>query len=80
MAGGSRDSGAVHGSNLKVVSPVGMVTYPDLLVRCGELPDEATEGTDPVMIIEVPVAQHARRRSGAQVVGYRAIPSVRHPV
>jgi hypothetical protein len=31
----------VHGSNLKVVSPVEMVTYPDLFARCGLLPDEA---------------------------------------
>ena len=32
----------VHGSNLKGVSPAGMVTYPDVFVRCGPLADTGT--------------------------------------
>lgn len=33
-----RGSGCdVHGSNLKVVSPVGLVTYPDVFVRCSPI-------------------------------------------
>ena len=42
-----------HGSNLKVVSPAGMVTYPDVFVRCGPLADEAIECHDPVVVFEV---------------------------
>lgn len=49
-----RDRGCdVHGSNLKVVSPAGMVTYPDVFVRCGPLADEAIECDDPVVVVEV---------------------------
>lgn len=43
----------VHGSNLKVVTPSGLVTYPDVFVRCGPLADTATECGDPVLIVEV---------------------------
>jgi Uma2 family endonuclease len=43
----------VHGSNLKVVSPAGMVTYPDVFVRCGPLADEAIECADPVVVFEI---------------------------
>ena len=43
----------VHGSNFKVISPAGMVTYPDVFVRCGPLADEATECADPVVVFEV---------------------------
>jgi Uma2 family endonuclease len=35
----------VHGSNLKVVSPVGIVTYPDVFVRCGPLANEVPNAT-----------------------------------
>jgi hypothetical protein len=37
LRGRDRD---VHGSNLKVVSPAGMVAYPDVFVHCGPLEDE----------------------------------------
>ena len=43
----------VHGSNLKIVSPAGMVTYPDVFVRRGPLSDEAVECQDPLVVFEV---------------------------
>lgn len=68
----------VHGSRLKVVSPSGLVTYPDVFVRCGPLADTATECDDPVLIVEV-LAPSTR---GEDLVrkrhGYQAIPSLRH--
>ncbi len=70
----------VHGSNLKVVSPVGMVTYPDLFVRCGALPDEATECTDPVVIIEVLSPSTRGEDLVRKRWGYQAIATVRHLV
>lgn len=50
LRGGDCD---VHGSNFKVVSPAGMVTYPDVFVRCGPLADEALECGDPIVVVEV---------------------------
>jgi Uma2 family endonuclease len=67
----------VHGSNLKVISPTGLVTYPDLFVRCGPLADDATECDDPVLIVEV-LSPSTR---GVDLIrkrwGYLAIPSLR---
>ena len=67
----------VHGSNLKLRSPIGMVTYPDLFVRCGQpLDDEALEATDPILIVEV-LSPSTR---GVDLVtkrwAYQAIPSL----
>lgn len=70
----------VHGSNLKVVSPVGMVTYPDLFVRCGALADEATECADPVVIIEVLSPSTRGEDLVRKRWGYQAIPSLAHLV
>jgi Uma2 family endonuclease len=70
----------VHGSNLKVVSPVGMVTYPDLFVRCGPLADEATECDDPVVVVEVLSPSTRSEDLVRKRWGYQAIPSVRHLV
>jgi Uma2 family endonuclease len=67
----------LHGSNLKVISPVGLVAYPDLFIRCGPLADEATECDDPVLVVEV-LSPGTR---GEDLVrkrwGYQAIPSLR---
>ena len=68
----------VHGSCLKVVSPDGMVAYPDVLVRCGPLVAEATDCDDPVLIVEV---LSLLTRAGALIHkrwAYQAIPSLRH--
>lgn len=66
-----------HQSDLKVVSPAGMVTYPDMLVRCGLVDDDATQIDDPILIVEIlsPGTRHEdliRKR-----YGYQAIPPLR---
>lgn len=43
-----------HRSDLKVTSPAGMVSYPDVLVRCGPFDEDATEAGNPVLIVEIP--------------------------
>jgi Uma2 family endonuclease len=70
----------VHGSNLKVVSPAGMVTCPDVFVRCGPLADEAIECLDPVVVFDVlspstPSEDLVRKRWA-----YQAIPTLAHLV
>lgn len=75
----ARASGCrVHGSNLKVVSPVGIVTYPDVLVRCGPLVREATECNDPVVVVEVLSPSTRAEDLVRKRWGYQAIPSLRH--
>jgi Uma2 family endonuclease len=76
---GGRDCD-VHGSNLKVVSPAGMVTYPDVFVRCGPLADDAMECADPVVVFEV---LSPSTRSGDLVRkrwAYQAITTLAHLV
>ena len=55
------------------------VYEPDALVRCGpRLPDDATEIADPVIVVEVISPSSRGIDSGAKLVGYFRIPSVRH--
>lgn len=68
----------VHGSNLKVTSPAGMVTYPDVFVRCGPLPDEAIECDDPVVVVEVPSPSTRSEDLVRKRRAYQAIPSLAH--
>ena len=68
----------VHGSNLKIVSPAGMVTYPDLFVRCGPLADEAIECHDPLVVFEVLSPSTRSEDLVRKRWGYQAIPSLAH--
>lgn len=43
----------VHGSNLKVRSPVGASMYPDAFVRCGPANGRVTNIGDAVLVVEV---------------------------
>jgi Uma2 family endonuclease len=70
----------VHGSNLKIVSPAGMVTYPDVFVRCGPLADEAIECRDPVVVFEVLSPSTRSEDLVRKRWGYQAIPSLAHLV
>jgi Uma2 family endonuclease len=70
----------VDGSNLKIVSPGGMVTYPDLFVRCGPLADEAIECRDPLVVFEVLSPSTRSEDLVRKRWGYRAIPSLAHPI
>jgi Uma2 family endonuclease len=70
----------VHGSNLKVVSPAGMVTYPDVFVRCGPLADEAIECADPVVVFEVLSPSTRSEDLVRKRWAYQAIPTLSHLV
>ncbi|MGH6895661.1 MAG: Uma2 family endonuclease [Geminicoccaceae bacterium] len=70
----------VHGSNLKVVSPAGMVTYPDVFVRCGPLADEAIECSDPVVVVEVLSPSTRSEDLVRKRWAYQAIPALTHLV
>ena len=71
---------AVHFSEIKIVSPVGMVTYPDVLVRCGPIDDEATQCDDPVVIVEVLSPSTRSNDLVRKRWAYQAIPSLQHLV
>ena len=70
----------VHGSNLKIVSPAGMVTYPDVFVRCGPLADEAVECQDPLVVFEVLSPSTRSEDLVRKRWAYQAIPSLAHLV
>ena len=55
------------------------VYEPDAFVRCGEaLDDNATEVTDPLIVVEVVSPCPHKRDSGMKLADYFRIPSVRH--
>jgi Uma2 family endonuclease len=70
----------VHGSNLKIVSPAGLVTYPDVFVRCGPLADEAIEFRDPLVIFEVLSPSTRSEDLVRKRWGYQAVPTLAHLV
>lgn len=66
-----------HGPNVKVTTPTGAATYPDVFVRCGPIDRTATTTDDPVAIFEVlspSTVQHDLRRKRR---AYETIPSLR---
>ena len=68
---------SAHLSDVKVVSPTGMVTYPDVMARCGADDEDATEVRDPVLIVEVLSPGTRREDLIRKRYGYQAIPSLR---
>jgi Uma2 family endonuclease len=66
--------------NLKILSPAGMVTYPDVFVRCGPLADEAIECRDPLVVFEVLSPSTRSEDLVRKRWGYQAIPSLAHLV
>ncbi len=67
----------VHGSNLKVVSPRGDVTYPDVFVRCGQPLRGVTAVDDPVLVVEVLSPSTALYDLTRKRLAYQSIPSLR---
>ena len=70
----------VFTSDIKVVSPEGDVTYPDAVVVCGAIPDEATSIETPVVVVEVLSKSTAERDHGLKRWAYLKIPSLKHYV
>ncbi len=69
---------SAHGSDLKLRSPIGSVIYPDALVHCGSVADDATEIDDPTLVAEVLSPRTKRYDMLAKRRAYLAIPPLRH--
>ncbi len=67
-------------SDVKVTTPAGDVMYPDMLVICGTVPDQATWVETPVVVVEVLSASTAERDRGPKRSAYQTIPSLQHYV
>lgn len=68
----------VFTSDIKVVSPEGDVMYPDAVVACGDIPDQATEIHAPVLVVEVLSQSTAARDHGTKRWAYQQIPALKH--
>lgn len=66
----------VHGSNLKVLSPRGDATYPDVFVRCGRPLRGVTAIDDPVLVAEVLSPSTAMYDLTRKRLAYQGIPSL----
>lgn len=76
-----RGSGCeVFGSDLRLQTPSGLFTYPDITVLCGEpvlLPDRPDTLTNPVMLIEVLSEATREYDQGQKFELYKEIPTLR---
>ncbi len=67
----------LFGSDVKVVTPRGDVTYPDLTVRCGPGNDRLTTVEDPLVVVEVLSEGTAQHDLVVKRLAYKTIPSLR---
>jgi Uma2 family endonuclease len=68
-----------YGGGMAVRVDANTVFEPDVPIRCGQrLNDDATEITDPIVVVEVVSPSSQKRDSGSKLEGYFQIPSVRH--
>jgi Uma2 family endonuclease len=58
--------------------PLDLACFPDVMVRCGPLPPDATSLEDPVVLIEVVSKGSAQRDRWEKWALYRRLPSLRH--
>jgi Uma2 family endonuclease len=70
----------VFTSDIKVVAPEEDVMYPDVVVVCGAIADEATRLETPVVVVEVLSESTAARDHGPKRWAYQMIPSLQHYV
>ncbi|HYD50114.1 MAG TPA: Uma2 family endonuclease [Terriglobales bacterium] len=74
---------SAFGSDMRLQTPAGLLTYPDAMVICGRIqlvPGRADEVTNPVLLVEV-LSQATRRYERSEKFDfYRAIPSLREYV
>lgn len=69
----------MFGDGMAVRVDAETVYEPDALVRCGQrLDDNATELSDPVIVVEVVSPSSHKRNSGSKLADYFRLPSVRH--
>ena len=65
--------------NVKVLTATDCL-YPDVLIACGPLGNDATEVSNPVVIFEVLSKGTAKYDSSAKFLKYQTIPSLQHYV
>ncbi len=65
-------------STIKVISPGGDVMYPDVIVVCDTLPDQATWIETPIVVVEVLSDSTAEHDDGRKRWAYQKIPSLKH--
>jgi Uma2 family endonuclease len=73
----------VYPSDLRVTTPTGLRTYPDLTVVCGRTQrdrDDPDAVTNPTVLIEVLSKSTERYDRGVKFEHYSSIPSLRHYV
>jgi Uma2 family endonuclease len=76
-AGGLGCEALIDGPTVRIDEAT--VYEPDALVRCGpRLPGDAVEAPDPVIVVEVVSPSSRGIDSGAKLMGYFRLPSVRH--
>jgi Uma2 family endonuclease len=69
----------VFGDGMAVRVDATTIYEPDAMVRCGTpIDDNATEVTDPLILIEVVSPSSRKRDTGGKLEDYFRIPSVRH--
>ncbi len=69
----------VFGDGMAVRVDATTIYEPDAMVRCGApIDDNATEVTDPLIVVEVVSPSSHKRDSGSKLEDYFRIPSVRH--
>jgi Uma2 family endonuclease len=70
-----------YGSDLRILTPSGLYTYPDVSVICGEVqlvPDRADTAINPIVIVEVLAEATEEYDRGDKFVLYQSIPMLRH--
>ena len=68
----------VLGSDVKIVTPDDLVTYPDVLVSCGRIDERADQLTDPMLVAEILSPSTSGKDLVVKRQAYLAIPSLRH--
>src|SRR5271166_2486203 len=69
----------VYPDGMAVTVDASTIYEPDVVVRCGpRLPDETVSLNDPVIVVEVLAPSSRARDSGAKLIDYFRLPSVRH--
>ncbi len=69
------------GSDMRLLTPDGLITYPDVMVICGEAQlgqGRADVVTNPILLVEVLSPATRAYDLGEKLELYRAIPSLRH--
>lgn len=67
------------GSDMRLLTPAGLLTYPDVMVICGTIdlvPERQDEVTNPVLLVEVLSDATRRYDRGEKLIFYKAIPAL----